>query len=144
MNPSGGKIRADAGGSGHFLAPRRKIVHGKVRKYRHEGVDYECIPGQKIWMPCTGKIVRIARPYAGTNYSGVLIETKRMVMKIFYVEPFDGVIKKTLKIGQPFGTAQDIGAKYHEFGVTPHIHVQIDMIDPEAVFNGGMVECTVE
>jgi len=144
MNPTGGIIRSDAGGSGHFLAPRRKIIQGKIIKYRHKGVDYTCTPGQKVWMPCTGKIVRVANPYVSTEYTGIEIETKRMVLKIFYVEPYVGVIGKTLQIGKPFGTAQDISQKYMEFGVTPHVHVQIDMIDPDAVFNGGLVECVVD
>lgn len=135
MTPTGLGIRNDAGGSGQYGAPRTRIVDGKSVAYKHAGVDYKCIPGQTIWMPFTGKIVRYARPYADGPYSGVLIEGKRLTVKMFYFEPYREIIGHTVKIGFPIGKAQDISQKYTGSGVTPHIHVQVEGCDPEFFFS---------
>lgn len=137
MFMSGRKIRIDRGGDGHFGAKRSKInSQGETEVYSHKGVDYECIPGDPEYMPFTGRIIREARPYAKGPYTGVLIESKRMTVKIFYVEPYPEVIGKVLKIGTPIGKCQDISIKYKKQGVTPHVHIQVESVDPDIFFSG--------
>jgi hypothetical protein len=136
MTPTGFGIRNDTGGAGSFGARRtKKDEKGNTVEYSHEGVDYICIPGQTIRMPFTGKIVREARPYSTGIYSGILIESKKLTVKMFYLEPYPEVIGKVVNINEPIGKAQNIGLKYD--GVTPHIHVQIESCDPELIFGKG-------
>ena len=127
------KIRNDAGGSGFFGARRSKLVGGEFVRYKHKGVDYEVIPGEEIYMPLTGKIVREARPYATGSYSGVLIEARRGSFKIFYFEPIKALIGEVVKIGSVIGYAQDISQRYEK--VTPHIHFEVVSLDPEVLIN---------
>ena len=131
---TGQGIRNDKAGFGYYGAPRSKTVDGKTVRYTHEGVDYICTPGQLVCMPCTGRIVRLAYPYSDKSYGGVLIEAKRAMLKVFYVEPYDGIVGRTFKIGDPIGIAQDVSKRYPGQGVTPHVHVQIDRCDPEILF----------
>jgi len=133
MNPTNGKIRNDKGGLGTYGARRRKA--GQI--YLHRGTDYACIPGQNVLSPCTGRVERTAKPYAGDDsYSGLLIQSKRMALKVFYVLPREEIIGKIVKAGESLGTAQDISLKYPGSGVTPHIHVEIVSCDPEIFMKG--------
>ena len=136
-HPTGKGIRNDAGGAGYYGAPRTKTsVTGQVTKYKHLGVDYSCDPGQDIFMPATGLILRIANPYVNSPYRGLLIDTKRVRFKMFYVDPDMNLIGKVVKIGLVIGTAQDISLQYPGKGVTPHIHIEVVNCDPEILFNG--------
>ena len=133
-NPTGLGVRNDKGGRGHYGAPRtRKLANGKLQRYLHKGTDYSCEPGQIIKSPMTGIIVRRAKPYVQGEYSGVLIVTKRVTLKMFYLDPFTNLIGKVVKIGDSIGIAQDISKKYPL--VTPHIHVEITRCDPTIFIN---------
>ena len=128
-NPVGTKIRNDKGGLGHYGAPRSKrLPNGKLKRYAHEGTDYECIPGQDIKAPCTGIMTR-SRPYAHSEYDGVRIDAKRLSIQIFYVTPDKTLFGKSVIMGQIIGKAQDISKRYAD--VTPHVHIQIPRCDPE-------------
>jgi len=129
-------IRDDKGGSGYYNAPRTKTVAGKKVKYRHQGVDFVCIPGQDIYMPCTGVIERVARPYVVGLYSGLLIQAKRAAIKMFYVSLDLSLIGHTVIMGAVIGAAQDISEKYGELGVTPHVHLQVENCDPGILYGG--------
>jgi hypothetical protein len=83
MSPTGMGIRNDAAGSGVFGARRTKTVNCTLVEYEHEGTDYQCIPGQAVYMPFTGQIVREARPYADGSYSGVVIKSRRRTVMMF-------------------------------------------------------------
>ena len=131
INPTGGNIRNDAGGSGFFGAPRKKINDGKTIRYRHRGTDYVCIPSQEVWMPFTAVIVRYKTPYE--CYNGVLFRGKGIVGTLFYINVDKELIGKQLKEGDVIGTAQDISQKYAN--IIPHVHFQIDKIDPEILIN---------
>ena len=80
-------------------------------------------------------IPRIARPYTAGPYSGILLEGRRCSFKLFYIEPYKGIVGTNVKIGQAIGTAQDISAKYKDLGVTPHVHLEIVACDPEILMN---------
>jgi hypothetical protein len=99
----------------------------------HKGTDYICNPGQDIVTPISGKIIREAKPYAGSHYSGVLIKGEHISIKMFYFTPYDGFKGRVVKKGEAIGTAQDISEKYDR--MTPHIHLEIITIDPEIVTN---------
>ena len=81
----------------------------------------------------TGIIKRVAKPYASGNYSGVVIEAKRLSLRIFYFHPFPKLIGKVVKLGDEVGIAQDISQKYKL--VTPHIHIEVMSCDPEIFIN---------
>lgn len=133
VNPTGGKIRSDAGGDGHYGAKRSK----KEKKgetwvlvvYTHGGTDFEGFPGQPVLAPIAGKIEREARPYANANYSGVLLAGPSGKVKMFYLRPHAELIGTWVEQGQPIGLMQDISQRYDNVG--PHVHLQIEEFDPE-------------
>ncbi len=123
ISPTGKEIRTpDAWGDGCFGALRdggRRI---------HRGADFLCEPGQAVAAPCTGFLVREARPYADKPYSGVLIVSGVFSVKLFYFQPHDYLIGLGVEQGQVIGTAQDISTPdYH--GMAPHIHMEITGAD---------------
>ncbi len=121
ISPTGKGVRGtDNWGSGAFGASRGERTH--------KGADYICEPGQSVVAPCTGFIVREARPYADRPYSGVLIADGVMTIKLFYFSPFEHLIGKGVEQGQAIGIAQDISAPGYA-GMTPHIHMEIQGAD---------------
>ena len=131
ISPTGKGVRGiDSHGSGSWGMPRGKHIHF--------GADYICTPGQEIIAPEDGKIIRIAFPYPtmykDIMYAGVLIRTTWCEFKMFYFEPFKGVLFKDVKQGQVIGTAQNISMKYE--GITPHVHLEITSINPELFIKG--------
>ena len=127
INPTGGNIRRDALGLGYFGAPREKIENGRVKRYRHRGNDYVCIPGQDVYIPFTAIPIRMKNPCDG--YHGVLSRGRGIIGTLFYVAVRDDILNVELKEGDVIGTAEDISTKFE--GVIPHVHFQIDKIDPE-------------
>jgi len=126
ISPTGKGIRdADKWGSG---------AHGASRgTRRHNGVDFICEPGQSVVSPITGTVVRVARPYADSPFSGVLIENAQISIKMFYLLPDMKLIGQEVPKGRFVGVAQDIAVKYP--GIMPHIHLQVDRIDPGLFLN---------
>jgi len=120
-----GKIRSDSKGDGHYLAPRGNRLHA--------GVDYEVTPGENIIAPFDCYMVREARPYAGEDYSGVVLQGKHIAIKVFYMEPFLYLIGKQIKAGTIIGKAQDISAKYGK-EMTPHLHVQVETMNIDLLY----------
>lgn len=123
VNPTGMGMRNDAGGQGHFGARRGTRTHN--------GVDYACVPGQSIYAPHDGKIVRESLPYASdSRWRGVMLVHKRITTKLWYMQPAVGIVGQNVKANQIIGIAQDISKKegYEKCG--PHIHLKIEKIDP--------------
>jgi hypothetical protein len=131
INPTGGNIRHDKLGTGYFGAPREKIENGRVKRYRHRGVDYVCIPGQDVYIPFTAIPIRKKNPCE--NYHGILFRGKGIVGTLFYVKIDDSIINMELKEGDVIGIAEDISQKFE--GVLPHVHFQIDKINPELLIS---------
>lgn len=122
ISPTGkGPRKTDSHGSGSYGSKRGDRLH--------EGTDYICDPGQSIYSPIDGVIRREAKPYAGKEYSGVLIRNDWCAIKMFYFKPDYNLIGKQVKKGQIIGMAQDISEKYS--GMIPHIHLEICHINPE-------------
>ena len=126
ISPTGKGIRSDAKGDGHYGSSRG----GRI----HEGSDYECEPGQPVYAPISGHIVREARPYANEEYSGLVIQGENMCVKLFYLSPYRGNIGKYVEQGDVIGKAQDISMKYGS-PMVPHVHLQIEHINPDIFIN---------
>lgn len=133
VNPTGGKIRSDAGGDGHYGAKRSK----KEKKggtwvsivYSHRGTDFEGCPIQPVYAPISGKITRKAAPYRNSHYSGVVIKGPVGEIKMFYLQPIRKLIGMNVDQGETIGIMQDISQRYPN--VTPHVHLQIEELNPE-------------
>ena len=130
ISPTGLGIRGiDVWGSGAYGAGRGKRIH--------KGADYVCIPGQSIVAPINGVIIRQRLPYADRVerilFGGVLIRGAHCDITLFYLQLDVKLITMRVDIGQKIGVAQDISLKYP--GIIPHIHMQIDSINPELLIN---------
>ena len=126
ISPTGLGIRGhDQHGSGHYGASRGKRMH--------RGVDFICIPGDKVIAPTKGRITRIAYPYAdpheGLMYSGLVLKASDYEIKMFYFEPLKTVMRVEVEEGQHIGYSQDISLKYSM--MIPHVHLEIRSINPE-------------
>jgi len=119
-NPTGKGIRMDVGGDGHHGAPRGSRLH--------DGIDFMCEPGQRIYAPISGDIIRPSSPYADdSRYGGLVIANDRITIKLWYFNPSVRV-GVYVGAGEVIGIAQDIGLKYYD--VTPHVHLRVTKIDP--------------
>lgn len=122
ISPTGMGVRTwDDFGSGYFGTGRGDR--------KHAGVDFICIPGQTVVAPYSGKIVRIAYPYADKSYGGLVLDDGRLRVKMFYLAPILEFVGTWVTEGDPIGKAQDISKK-HGSGMTPHIHLEIEAVDP--------------
>lgn len=124
INITGGGIRSDIGGEGHWYASRGSKKH-------HEGIDLLLPygPGQRCVAPHGGFIWRISYPYSDDyTFRGLVLRGEQCFSKIFYVDtPTDWVGRK-VRAGQYIGVAQDISKRYKD--VEPHVHWEIMAIDP--------------
>jgi|SRR5690606_2522309 len=125
------KLRGDDPfGSGKFGAPRGNR--------KHNGIDLVVSPGQDIFSPITGKVTRIAYPYASDlSYKGLEIVNEQYQVKIFYINP-TVAIPSVVTAGQKIAEAQNIAAKYGST-MTNHVHFEIrnalnQVIDPTNLF----------
>jgi len=124
ISPTNRGIRNDGAGAGHWGALRHMR--------RHKGVDYLCTPGQEVIAPCDMQITRIAYPYGDHSYSGIAFRTLILTGKLFYFEPDIEVMDRWVMQGQRIGIAQDISLRYPDLSMRPHVHLEINSIDPEA------------
>ena len=115
FNPTGGKIRSDTVGDGHFGARRGRHIHA--------GIDLMCMPGQDVFSPITGVAERTARPYPNdSRWLGIFIVGKEYNVKMFYMFP-EVEYPRNVTRGERVGYAQDIGLKYE--GCHPHVHLEV-------------------
>jgi len=127
ISPTGNGIRGtDDWGDGRFGASRGD---GRL----HDGVDFVCTPRQSIFSPIYGRLVREARPYPNSDYSGVLLHNANVDIMIFYLIPDSSLIGEWCTQGAVIGVAQDISEKYP--GMTPHVHLKIVKFNPELLLD---------
>lgn len=130
ISPTRQGVRSDNAGDGHFNARRGRR--------RHRGVDFLCAPGQDIYMPITsGMVVRKRYPYAeDLRYEGLHIEgvdgVHAIELCLFYVVAVVS-FHINYKMGDVIAYAQDITKKYGP-PMQPHIHLQVERIDPLFLF----------
>jgi len=96
---------------------------------RHKGTDFVCEPEQEIAAPIEGILIREARPYVEGGFSGCVIQGEHITIKMFYMKPDHQIIGSYVHQNDIIGVAQDITIKYP--GMTPHIHLEVESIDPE-------------
>lgn len=109
------KVRGcDLQGCGNFGAKRTDHVH--------EGTDFVTKPGDTIFTPIAGKVIRLAKPYAGTM-NGIVIANDTEEIKIFYM---NATVKvgQIVNAGQAIGIAQDITPVYGK-NITNHVHAEL-------------------
>lgn len=130
ISPTGKGIRHDPAGRGDYLAPRGSDIH--------RSLDFVCTPGQQVVCPINRcQAVRCADPFGDREYSGVLLRSNRIEILLFYLCIHEEVFGKTLFQGDIIGLAQDITKRYIDGPedidnkMQPHIHLQVDSIDPE-------------
>ncbi|QEE49636.1 M23 family metallopeptidase [Flavobacterium alkalisoli] len=117
-------------GCGHFGAPRGTRTH--------QGIDIIATPGQDILSPITGKVNRIAYPYASDmSYKRLEIENEQYTVKIFYIAPAVPV-GSVVMAGSKIAVAQNISAK-HGASMINHVHIEVrnalgKLIDPTTLF----------
>jgi hypothetical protein len=128
-SPTGLGIRNDPAGSGHYGAPRGRR--------RHNGIDFLCVPGQTVKCPIeAGKVIRVAYPYETQTYAGLFIQNKHLAIKMFYLDPWPGVVGSVVMRGDPIGIAQDITRKYND-QMEAHIHLAVISFNPEILLKGA-------
>jgi hypothetical protein len=122
-SPTGLGIRNDPAGSGHYGAPRG----GR----RHLGLDFLCKPGQTVLCPIhEAVVVKITYPYPEMVYKGLLLRGRHLSIKMWYLDPWPGIIGMKVKRGDPIGIAQDISEKY-KGQMEAHVHLAIFSFNPE-------------
>lgn len=118
-------IRNDAGGQGHFGAPRGSRTHN--------GVDYQVKPGEPVYAPRRGIFKKTGYVYSrDTEFTIVDITDDDYTYRLMYVSPYHW-LKPGMPVeeGQPVGYAQDVGTKegrdglYRDQGITPHVHLEV-------------------
>jgi len=125
LNPTGGTIRNDSEGQGHYGAKRGARLHA--------GTDYEAIPGQMVIAPIAGKVTRQVQVYNHDPlWTGLEIVGRRATVQLFYVKIDPDLVGQQVQSGDVIGSAQDIRRKYGP-KMIPHIHLQISAIDPECL-----------
>lgn len=132
ISPTGQGIRADSRGSGYYHASRGSRLH--------QGADFICTPGQDVYCPiAAATVVRLAFPYKDRSYGGLLLRNEHLEIKLFYFEPADNIVGKTVSQGAFIGTAQNIALRYRDpekEDMTPHVHLGIHSADPLLFING--------
>jgi hypothetical protein len=129
ISPTGKPVRLeDVHGRGCYGARR-----GDDRI--HRGADFVCIPGQEVVFPVyEAKVARISKPYNDDlRWSGLKLRAPHLELFLWYLEPLAGIVGQWVHQGDVLGHAQDIGLKYP--GITPHIHLEIESINPVLFVN---------
>lgn len=118
----------DAYGSGQYGASRDAGIR------THNGIDIIVVPGEKIFSPIKGNIIRQAMPYKNDpNYKGIVLKGIEQwdgyELKIFYV---DGLFSGVALESQEIGFSQNLTLRYP--GITNHIHLEVKyqgvLVDP--------------
>ncbi len=119
LSPHPAQLRGhDEWGSGAFGAPRGD--------HSHRGIDMRVAPGDAIYAPFDGLIVREAIPYDDDDrFSGLLLRGvdawQGFEIKIFYMHCTHSLGQ--VPGGELVGIAQNIALRYP--GITNHIHVEL-------------------
>jgi hypothetical protein len=134
ISPTKLGIRSDAAGDGTFDAPRGGRRHG--------GLDFLCMPGQELYLPIDSGVLKWLRyPYADNlKWKGIQIVGRdndaAIELVIFYcVCELAG--NRVFKRGEVIGYCQDITLRYPGQEMHPHVHLQIERIDPMRLMTQG-------
>jgi hypothetical protein len=116
-------------GIGYFLAPRavRGADGNRSGTRYHGGVDFVTTPGEKVFSPIDGKVIRVSNAYASNNHGlkAVVVQKNGFTAKILYVKPASNItVGSEVTAGSIIGHAQDISVKFKE-GMTNHVHLTL-------------------
>lgn len=132
FNPTGGELRNDAQGQGHFGASRGSR--------KHNGRDITGNPGSYVCAPADGTVVRTGKPYGdGRHWDCYLLmnATDGVTWRLFYVRPLPGIVGSFVSRGQAIGILQDVSERYpaneNQGAMLPHCHL-------ERIVNGVKVD----
>ncbi len=136
INPTGGKIRSDSGGDGHFNAPRNR----KGKAGLHKGLDFDGVAGQPVLAPISGTITA-AKSKAGSVLGGyrIVSDDGKTVVSVFYAKLNSGLEGTKVTAAMPVATQSDLQTN-NEYpkNVGDHVHMQIDIngqrVDPTPYF----------
>lgn len=119
ISPSRRIRKSDNWGSGAFGASRGNRPH--------LGIDLVYSPDEQVRAPFAMSINRVSYPYASSLFSGIAFTTTSNSIdydgRLWYFEPNDDIIGKTVRKGQVLGFAQQINSKYP--GMINHLHLQL-------------------
>jgi len=112
-------------GSGQFGAPRKR-KHGREP---HAGLDIQARPGEEVFSPIKGEIVREGFPYGDDlSFRYVVIrgvdKWSNYKIRLFYVE---GLFSGKVAPGAIVGRAQNLILRYPM--ITNHIHLEVSFHD---------------
>ena len=127
-------MRNDAAGSGYFGAPRGNNLH--------QGVDLIANPGQEVYSPITGRVVRWAYPYTDPSMKGILIEADDGTsVKMFYFDPTVAPNQQVTR-GEMIGYMQSVSSYYNSSVMLDHIHLELrkngQLLDPWPALNANV------
>ncbi len=124
VNPTGLGIRNDAGGKGHYGAPRGSR--------QHYGLDLQSIDGQDIISPVSGSAINSSF----VNSKGITIPTIVIIptdanlgfnkLEILYVGPVEGGWRN-ISGGDVIGQSVNLQSLGYPTNVGPHVHVQMKL-----------------
>jgi hypothetical protein len=104
----------------------------------HKGLDVLASPGQEVYSPITGNVIREAFPYRDDHtLRGILIrgtgEFSGYEAKLFYV---NGLFSGAIVAGGLIGHAMNLSMRYP--GISNHIHLEVTLngvwVDPRSCF----------
>jgi len=107
--------KSDKWGEGHYGASRGKR--------KHNGVDYACYPGSKVYPKSLGKVTKIGYPYSDDlSFLYVEVTTRgALIERYFYIEP-SVILGDIVSRDDIIGTTQKLGNRYP--GITEHYHYE--------------------
>ncbi len=134
VNPTGGGIRNDSGGHGHYGASRKRKTGPGV----HHGLDILSTPGQAVKAPISGTLTQVNPNNVQSGFQ-IVSKDGRTAVRVFYAAPDRSLIGKQVEAGATVATAQDLQMRgQYSPNVRDHVHVEVKVggkgVDPAPYF----------
>ena len=134
VNPTGGAIRNDSGGHGHYGASRKRKTGPGI----HHGLDILSTQGQAVKAPISGTLRQVNPNNVHSGFEIVSMD-KRTAVRVFYAAPNTSLIGKQVQAGAVVATAQDLQMQEkYSANVRDHVHVEVKVrgkaVDPAPYF----------
>jgi LysM repeat protein len=134
VNPTGGAIRNDSGGHGHYGASRRRASGPGL----HHGLDILSTPGQAVRAPISGTLRQVNPNNVHSGFE-IVSNDGRTAVRVFYAAPNQSLIGRQVAAGDTVATAQDLQMSgQYPANVRDHVHVEVrtngNRVDPAPHF----------
>ena len=123
-SPTGYGMRNDAGGLGHYNAPRGNRLHG--------GIDFSSVDGQDIISPIDGKVRNFIGNTSGKPMLEIIPNNPNLgfdKMQMLYVDPPNGMdfsfSFRSISAGDVIGNSVNLQSLGYSSSVGPHVHLQM-------------------